>query len=88
MSSLMNKNLLNYKLGTNRSYNIYKLLINFYKYALKLTFISSLIFILGFYTIHNTQSLDSSIYKIIFPGLAALTIPHILLEYLYESFID
>ena len=84
----LNKNLLNYKLDTNRSYNIYKLLINFYKYALKLTAISSLIFILGFYTIYNNQSLDSSIYKIIFPGLAALTIPHILLEYLYESFID
>jgi len=80
----LTKNFLNYQDDLNTNNNIRRLLINFYKYALKLTAISSFIFIIVFFTTYNIQSVESSIYKIIFPGLAALTIPHILLEYLYE----
>ena len=35
--------------------------------------------------LNNTYSFDSSILKIIFIGLASLTFPHILLEYLLEK---
>jgi hypothetical protein len=37
------------------------------------------------YFLNNTYDFDSSILKIIFIGLASLTFPHILLEYLLEK---
>tara|TARA_B100000929_G_scaffold263044_1_gene228709 strand:+ start:378 stop:695 length:318 start_codon:yes stop_codon:yes gene_type:complete len=35
--------------------------------------------------LNNYNELDQSIYKVIFIGLASLTFPHILLEYLLEK---
>jgi len=35
--------------------------------------------------LNNFFMLDEAIYKVIFIGLAALTFPHILLEYLLEK---
>ena len=80
----LNKDFLYYHHDINTNSNIRRLLINFYKHALKLTAISSFIFITAFFATYSIQSVESSIYKVIFPGLAALTIPHFLLEYLYE----
>ena len=42
-------------------------------------------FFFGLYLLNNTYNFDSSILKIIFIGLASLTFPHILLEYLIEK---
>ena len=42
-------------------------------------YIISLIFLKNYY------ELDEAIYKVIFIGLASLTFPHILLEYLLEK---
>ena len=58
----------------------------FFKKTLPLTFITAIIFILSFYAINNYYSLNSSILKVIFIGLASLTFPHILLEYLIEKY--
>ena len=58
----------------------------FFKKALPLTFITAVIFIgSGWAITLNNYSLDSAILKVIFIGLASLTFPHILLEYLLEK---
>ena len=58
----------------------------FFKKALPLTFITAVIFIgSGWAITLNNYSLDSAILKVIFIGLASLTFPHILLEYLVEK---
>ncbi len=57
----------------------------FLKKALPLTFITALIFITSVYLLNNIYTLDQSILKVIFIGLASLTFPHILLEYLIEK---
>ena len=57
----------------------------FTKKALPLTILTAIFCFLGLYLLNNTYSLDSSILKIIFIGLASLTFPHILLEYLIEK---
>ena len=58
----------------------------FFKKALHLTFITAVIFIgSGWAITLNNYSLDSAILKVIFIGLASLTFPHILLEYLLEK---
>tara|TARA_B100000886_G_scaffold220240_2_gene152995 strand:- start:12600 stop:13493 length:894 start_codon:yes stop_codon:yes gene_type:complete len=57
----------------------------FLKKALPLTFITALIFIISVYLLNNIYTLDQSILKVIFIGLASLTFPHILLEYLIEK---
>ena len=43
------------------------------------------IFLLAIYFLNNFYMLDEAIYKVIFIGLASLTFPHILLEYLLEK---
>tara|TARA_B100001063_G_scaffold94705_1_gene88338 strand:- start:379 stop:813 length:435 start_codon:yes stop_codon:yes gene_type:complete len=53
--------------------------------ALPLTILTAIFCFLGLYVLNNTYNLDSSIFKIIFIGLASLTFPHILLEYLIEK---
>ena len=58
----------------------------FFKKALPLTVITAIIFVLSFYAINNYYSLNSSILKVVFIGLASLTFPHILLEYLIEKY--
>ncbi len=57
----------------------------FIKKSLPLTIITAIFCLIGLYLLNNTYNLDSSILKIIFIGLASLTFPHILLEYLIEK---
>jgi len=57
----------------------------FIKKALPLTILTAIFCFLGLYLLNNTYNFDSSILKIIFIGLASLTFPHILLEYLIEK---
>ena len=53
--------------------------------AIPLTFITSVIFLIAVYFLNSSYKLDEAIYKVIFIGLASLTFPHILLEYLLEK---
>tara|TARA_B100000700_G_scaffold302735_1_gene373390 strand:- start:5187 stop:6020 length:834 start_codon:yes stop_codon:yes gene_type:complete len=53
--------------------------------AVPLTFVTGIIFLLSIYFLDNFYKLDEAIYKVIFIGLASLTFPHILLEYLLEK---
>ena len=53
--------------------------------AIPLTFVTAVIFISAIYFLNNIYKLDEAIYKVIFIGLASLTFPHILLEYLLEK---
>ena len=69
----INKN--NFKKGSNL----------FIKKALPLTMLTGLIFLISLYVLNNYFLLNSSILKVIFIGLASLTFPHILLEYLLEK---
>ena len=57
----------------------------FIRKAIPLTFVTGLIFLLAIYFLNNFYKLDEAIYKVIFIGLASLTFPHILLEYLIEK---
>ena len=57
----------------------------FVKKALPLTIITAIFCVIGLYLLNNTYNFESSILKIIFIGLASLTFPHILLEYLIEK---
>ena len=57
----------------------------FVKKALPLTVLTASLCLIGLYFINKTYAFDSSILKIIFIGLASLTFPHILLEYLIEK---
>ena len=57
----------------------------FVKKALPLTVLTASLCLIGLYFINKTYAFDSSILKIIFIGLASLTFPHILLEYLLEK---
>ena len=53
--------------------------------ALPLTLVTGLIFLISIYFLNNLYKIDEAIYKVIFIGLASLTFPHILLEYLLEK---
>ena len=53
--------------------------------AFPLTLITGLIFLISIYFLNNLYKIDEAIYKVIFIGLASLTFPHILLEYLLEK---
>ena len=57
----------------------------FIKKALPLTVLIIIICLITLYFLNNSYALNSSILKIIFIGLASLTFPHILLEYLLEK---
>ena len=57
----------------------------FIKKALPLTIFTATFFLFTLYFLNNYYSFSSSILKIIFIGLASLTFPHILLEYLLEK---
>ena len=69
----INKN--NFKKGSNL----------FIKKALPLTMLRGLLFLISLYVLNNYFLLNSAILKVIFIGLASLTFPHILLEYLLEK---
>jgi len=60
---------------------------NFIKRALPLTIITTFFFLIALYILTRFQEVDinSSIINVIFIGLASLTFPHILLEYLLEK---
>ena len=53
--------------------------------ALPLTLVTGIIFLISIYFLNNLYKIDEAIYKVIFIGLASLTFPHILLEYLLEK---
>ena len=57
----------------------------FVRRAIPLTFVTGVIFLFAIYFLNNFYKLDEAIYKVIFIGLASLTFPHILLEYLLEK---
>jgi len=57
----------------------------FLKKALPLTLVTAILFVLSVYILTNYYVLDDAILKVIFMGLASLTFPHILLEYLIEK---
>jgi beta-carotene 15,15'-dioxygenase len=60
----------------------------FNKFILKafpLTLITAIFFLVSVYFLTNYYVLDEAILKVIFIGLASLTFPHILLEYLTEK---
>jgi len=57
----------------------------FLKKALPLTLITAILFVVSVYILTNYYVLDDAILKVIFMGLASLTFPHILLEYLIEK---
>ena len=71
-----------FELDKNDLINGFKI---FTKKALPLTILTATFCLIGFYLLNSTYSFDSSILKIIFIGLASLTFPHILLEYLIEK---
>lgn len=57
----------------------------FLKKALPLTILTAIFCLISLYFLKDSYSFDSSILKVIFIGLASLTFPHILLEYLLEK---
>ena len=57
----------------------------FIKKAIPLTILTATFCLIGLYLLNNTYNFNSSIIKVIFIGLASLTFPHILLEYLVEK---
>mgnify|MGYP001219341595 CR=1 FL=1 len=66
--------------------NSFKLgLKKFIKKAIPLTIVTGVIFLLAIFFLNSFYKLDEAIYKVIFIGLASLTFPHILLEYLLEK---
>ena len=60
-------------------------LLIFFKKALPLTILTAIFCLIGMYFLNKNYGFDSSILKLIFIGLASLTFPHILLEYLIEK---
>ena len=65
--------------------NLKKRLISFLKKALPLTIITTFGFLIAVFLLNEYYLLDSAILKVVFIGLASLTFPHILLEYLLEK---
>jgi Brp/Blh family beta-carotene 15,15'-monooxygenase len=67
------------------SRDLKKGLKSFLKKALPLTTITALGFLIAMFLLGKYYLLDSAILKVVFIGLASLTFPHILLEYLLEK---
>ena len=57
----------------------------FLKRAMPLTIVTIFGYLFSIYFLNNYNEFDESLYKVIFIGLASLTFPHILLEYLLEK---
>ena len=53
--------------------------------AVPLTILTAMLFLVSLFLLNNYYILDTAISKVIFIGLASLTFPHILLEYLLEK---
>ena len=60
-------------------------LLVFIKKATPLTILTATFCLIGLYFLNDNYNFDSAILKLIFIGLASLTFPHILLEYLIEK---
>ena len=71
-----------YELNKN---NFNKGFKEFIKKALPLTIITGILYLIAVFILTNSYDLDNAILKVIFIGLASLTFPHILLEYLIEK---
>ena len=54
----------------------------FLKKVLPLTVLTAIIYLISLFYLNNYYEFNEAILKIIFIGLASLTFPHILLEYL------
>ena len=65
--------------------NLKKGLPIFIKKALPLTILTIIGYIFSILILNNYNELNETIYRVIFIGLASLTFPHILLEYLIEK---
>ena len=65
--------------------NLTKGLPIFIKKALPLTILTILGYIISISILNNYNEFNETIYRVIFIGLASLTFPHILLEYLIEK---
>ena len=57
----------------------------FIKKAIPLTLLTAAMYMASVYFLSNYYQLSDAILKVIFIGLASLTFPHILLEYLLEK---
>ena len=57
----------------------------FLKRALPLTILTTAIYLITLFYLNNSYEFNDAILKVIFIGLASLTFPHILLEYLVEK---
>jgi Brp/Blh family beta-carotene 15,15'-monooxygenase len=75
ISLIIHLNQINFKIG----------FLLFVKKALPLTILTIIICLITLFFLSNYYVLDNAIIKIIFIGLASLTFPHILLEYLLEK---
>jgi len=60
-------------------------LLIFIQKALPLTVLTAIFYILSLYFLSNYYQINDAIFKTIFIGLASLTFPHILLEYLLKK---
>ena len=56
----------------------------FIKKSLPLTLVTAVLYLLAIFFLSNSYGLNDVVIKVIFIGLASLTFPHILLEYLLE----
>ena len=65
--------------------NFYHGIKEFIKKALPLSIVTAILFIFSLIIAYNYYEINDTILKIIFIGLASLTFPHILLEYLLEK---
>ena len=59
--------------------------ITFVKKAIPLTALTAILYVISLYFLSNYYQLNDAILKVIFIGLASLTFPHILLEYLLKK---
>jgi len=59
--------------------------VTFVKKAMPLTILTAIFYTISLYFLSNYYQLNDAILKVIFIGLASLTFPHILLEYLLEK---
>ena len=71
------------ELDGNSLFNGFKI---FVKKAIPLTILTGVFCLISLYLLNSGNNLDSSVLKVIFIGLASLTFPHILLEYLLEKY--
>ncbi|MDC0972097.1 Brp/Blh family beta-carotene 15,15'-dioxygenase [Candidatus Pelagibacter sp.] len=71
---------------TELNENSFKVAANtFIKKAMPLTLLTAIFYVISLYLLSNFYQLNDAILKVIFIGLASLTFPHILLEYLIEK---